>query len=82
MPDSIKPGPKNLVYARMSTSIGEPKGASDISAVRSTFFTDDKNILQVMVFYPMSNGWSICEFIRLLTVMQTSDENRIATLEG
>jgi peroxiredoxin (alkyl hydroperoxide reductase subunit C) len=36
----------------------------------------------VMVFYPMSNGWSICEFIRLLTVMQTSDENRIATLEG
>jgi hypothetical protein len=29
---------------------------SDTSAVRSTFFIDDKGILRAMVYYPMTNG--------------------------
>lgn len=57
-------------------------GASDTSAVRSTFFIDDKGNLRAMVYYPMSNGRSISEFLRLLTAMQTSDKNSVATPEG
>jgi len=57
-------------------------GASDTSPVRSTFFIDDKGILRAMVYYPMSNGRSINEFLRLLTAMQISDKNKVATPEG
>lgn len=54
-------------------------GASNTSAVRATFFIDGKSILRAMVYYPMSNGRSIAEFLRLLTAMQLSDANGIAT---
>jgi peroxiredoxin 2/4 len=57
-------------------------GASDTSAVRSTFFIDDKSTLRALVYYPLSNGRSIQEFLRLLTAMQTSDKNGVATPEG
>jgi peroxiredoxin (alkyl hydroperoxide reductase subunit C) len=57
-------------------------GASDTSPVRSTFFIDEKGILRAMVYYPMSNGRSINEFLRLLTAMQTSDKHKVATPEG
>lgn len=57
-------------------------GASDTSAVRATFFIDDKSVLRAMVYYPMSNGRSISEFVRLLTAMQTSDKYAVATPEG
>mgnify|MGYP001170032853 CR=1 FL=1 len=35
-----------------------------------------------MVYYPMSNGRSIDEFVRLLKALQTSDEHGVATPEG
>ncbi len=57
-------------------------GAGDTSAVRATFFIDPKGILRAMVYYPMSNGRSINEFIRLLTALQTSDANGVATPEN
>lgn len=57
-------------------------GAADTQAVRATFFIDPEGRLRAMVYYPMSNGRSIDEFIRLLTAMQTSDANKIATPEG
>jgi peroxiredoxin 2/4 len=57
-------------------------GASDTSPVRSTFFIDEKGILRAMVYYPLSNGRSIKEFLRLLTAMQISDKNKVATPEG
>lgn len=57
-------------------------GASDTSAVRSTFVIDDKGTLRAMIYYPMSNGRSIPEFVRLVTAMQTSDKNGVATPEG
>jgi peroxiredoxin 2/4 len=56
--------------------------AADTQAVRATFFIDPQGILRAMVYYPMSNGRSIDEFVRLLTAMQTSDANKIATPEG
>lgn len=57
-------------------------GAADTSAVRATFIIDDKGILRAMVYYPMTNGRSIPEFVRLVTALQTSDKNKVATPEG
>lgn len=57
-------------------------GAGDTSAVRATFVIDPEGILRAMVYYPMSNGRSIDEFVRLVTALQTSDEHGIATPEG
>ena len=57
-------------------------GASDTSAVRATFFIDPKGILRAMVYYPMSNGRSIDEFVRIVKAMQASDAHEIATPEN
>lgn len=57
-------------------------GASDTSAVRATFIIDPKGILRAMVYYPMSNGRSIDEVLRLVVAMQTSDKHGIATPEN
>ena len=57
-------------------------GAADTQAVRATFFIDPDGILRAMVYYPMSNGRAISEFVRLLQAMQTSDERKVATPEG
>lgn len=35
-----------------------------------------------MVYYPMSNGRSITEFVRLMQALQTADANKVATPEG
>ena len=57
-------------------------GAADTQAVRATFFIDPESVLRAMVYYPMSNGRSIEEFVRLLQAMQASDQHAIATPEG
>ncbi len=57
-------------------------GASDTSAVRATFIIDPEGVLRAMVYYPMSNGRSIDEFVRLVKAMQTSDEHKVATPEN
>ena len=57
-------------------------GAADTSAVRSTFIIDPEGILRAMVYYPMTNGRSIPEFLRLIQALQASDAHNIATPEG
>ena len=57
-------------------------GASDTSAVRATFIIDPEGILRAMVYYPMSNGRAINEFVRLVEALQTSDANSCATPEN
>jgi peroxiredoxin (alkyl hydroperoxide reductase subunit C) len=57
-------------------------GAADTSAVRATFIIDPEGILRAMVYYPMSNGRSINEFLRLLDALKTSDEHGVATPEN
>ena len=57
-------------------------GASDTSAVRATFFIDPESKLRAMVYYPMSNGRSVDEFLRLLEALQTSDAHGVATPEN
>ncbi len=57
-------------------------GAADTSAVRATFIIDPEGILRAMVYYPMTNGRSIDEILRLVKALQTSDEHGVATPEG
>jgi peroxiredoxin (alkyl hydroperoxide reductase subunit C) len=57
-------------------------GASTTQAVRAVFIIDDKSILRAMVYYPLSNGRSIPEFVRIVKAMQTSDKYNVATPEG
>jgi peroxiredoxin (alkyl hydroperoxide reductase subunit C) len=57
-------------------------GASDTSAVRCTFIIDDKGVIRAMVYYPMANGRTVAEFVRLVKALQTSDEFDIATPEA
>jgi len=57
-------------------------GASDTSAVRATFLIDPNGVLRAMVYYPMSNGRSIDEFVQLVAALQTADANKVATPEN
>ena len=57
-------------------------GAADTSAVRATFIIDPEGIMRAMVYYPMTNGRSIPEFLRVIKALQASDENKIATPAG
>ncbi|WP_368417175.1 peroxiredoxin [Falsiroseomonas sp.] len=57
-------------------------GASDTSAVRATFVIDPEGVLRAMLYYPMSNGRSVPEILRLVTALQASDAQKIATPEG
>jgi peroxiredoxin (alkyl hydroperoxide reductase subunit C) len=57
-------------------------GASDTSAVRAAFLIDPEGILRAMVYYPMTNGRSIAEFLRILEALQTSDRHAVATPEA
>jgi peroxiredoxin (alkyl hydroperoxide reductase subunit C) len=49
---------------------------------RATFIIDPEGILRAMVYYPMSNGRSVDEFVRLVQAMQTPDKHEVATPES
>lgn len=57
-------------------------GASDRSAVRATFIIDPDGVLRSMHYYPMRNGRSIEEILRLLQALRTSDGHGVATPAG
>lgn len=57
-------------------------GASDTQAVRATFVIDPEGTLRAMVYYPMSNGRSVGEVLRLVKALQTSDGEGVATPEN
>ncbi|HLE01053.1 MAG TPA: peroxiredoxin [Bdellovibrionota bacterium] len=57
-------------------------GASQVSAVRATFLIDPKGVMRAMVYYPMTNGRSVTELLRLLTALQTTDQYGVATPEN
>ncbi|MDR5875716.1 peroxiredoxin [Halomonas sp. CUBES01] len=57
-------------------------GASDTAAVRATFVIDPEGILRAMLYYPMSNGRSVEEVLRLVKSLQTSDQHGVATPEA
>jgi peroxiredoxin (alkyl hydroperoxide reductase subunit C) len=57
-------------------------GASDTSAVRATFVIDPEGVLRAMLYYPMSNGRSVKEVLRLIKALQTTDAHTCATPES
>jgi peroxiredoxin (alkyl hydroperoxide reductase subunit C) len=57
-------------------------GASDTSTVRACFVIDPAGIVRAMVYYPMTNGRSVDELLRLLQGLQISDRDGVATPEG
>ncbi|MEA5446647.1 peroxiredoxin [Gammaproteobacteria bacterium AB-CW1] len=57
-------------------------GASDTSAVRATFIIDPEGVLRAMLYYPMTNGRSVEEILRLVKSLQTSTEHGVATPEN
>lgn len=52
---------------------------SSTATVRTVFFIDDKGILRAMIYYPLSNGRSIPELIRLVKALQTTDKEGVST---
>jgi len=57
-------------------------GASDTSTVRAAFFIDPEGKVRAMVYYPMTNGRSVEEFLRLIEALQTTGRHGVATPEG
>jgi peroxiredoxin (alkyl hydroperoxide reductase subunit C) len=57
-------------------------GASDTQAVRATFVIDPEGVMRAMVYYPMTNGRSVDEFLRLIKALQTSEAHKVATPEN
>jgi peroxiredoxin (alkyl hydroperoxide reductase subunit C) len=57
-------------------------GASDTSTVRATFVIDPQGVLRAMLYYPMPNGRSIEEVLRLVQSLQTADRHGVATPEA
>ncbi len=54
-------------------------GASSTATVRCVFVIDDKGITRAMIYYPLSNGRSIDEILRLVKALQTTDANGVST---
>jgi len=56
--------------------------APDVSnqeTVRNVYFIDPEQVIRAILIYPMTNGRSIEEVLRLLTALQTSDESKVVT---
>jgi peroxiredoxin (alkyl hydroperoxide reductase subunit C) len=54
-------------------------GQSSTATIRTVFFIDDKGMLRAMLYYPLSNGRSIPEIVRLVKALKTSDKYSVAT---
>jgi peroxiredoxin (alkyl hydroperoxide reductase subunit C) len=57
-------------------------GASSTATVRCVFIIDDEGILRTMIYYPLTNGRSVDEIIRVLQALQTNKTQGVATPEG
>lgn len=57
-------------------------GAAATATVRCVFVIDPEQNLRAMVYYPLTNGRSVDEIERLVTSLQTTTANGVATPEG
>jgi peroxiredoxin (alkyl hydroperoxide reductase subunit C) len=57
-------------------------GASSTATVRCVFFIDDEGILRAMIYYPLTNGRSVDEILRVLQGLQLNKSKGVATPEG
>ncbi len=58
------------------------KGSATTATVRSVFFIDPQGYIRAIIHYPMNVGRSVEEILRVLTALQKSDTDTIATPEG
>lgn len=52
---------------------------STSTTVRNVFLIDPQGIIRAILVYPLSNGRYIPEIVRLLTALQLSDREKVAT---
>ena len=57
-------------------------GASTTATVRCVFIIDDEGILRAMIYYPLTNGRSVDEIMRILSALQLNKTKGVATPEG
>jgi peroxiredoxin (alkyl hydroperoxide reductase subunit C) len=57
-------------------------GAATTATVRCVFVFDPNQNVRAMIYYPLSNGRSIDEVMRLVTALQTTDKHGRATPEN
>jgi peroxiredoxin (alkyl hydroperoxide reductase subunit C) len=57
-------------------------GAATTATVRCVFVIDPNQNVRAMIYYPLSNGRSIDEVMRLVTALQTTDKHGRATPEA
>lgn len=53
--------------------------ASTQETVRNVYFIDPDQIVRAILVYPLTNGRSIPEILRLLTALQTTDREHVVT---
>jgi peroxiredoxin (alkyl hydroperoxide reductase subunit C) len=54
-------------------------GESKTETARCVFIIDPKGILRAMIYYPLSTGRNMAEFLRLIQALQTTDGYGVAT---
>jgi peroxiredoxin 2/4 len=57
-------------------------GASNTATVRCVFIIDDEGILRAMEYYPITNGRSVDEIMRIVQALQLNKSKGVATPEG
>lgn len=54
-------------------------GAASTATVRCVFIIDDKGVVRAMIYYPLTNGRSINEILRIVQALQAHEQHKIAT---
>lgn len=54
-------------------------GESKTEASRCVFVIDPNGIIRAMIYYPLTTGRNMPEFLRLIDALQTSDKHSVAT---
>jgi peroxiredoxin (alkyl hydroperoxide reductase subunit C) len=57
-------------------------GASSTATVRCVFVIDDEGVLRAMIYYPLTNGRSVDEILRIVQALQLNKAKGVATPEG
>jgi peroxiredoxin 2/4 len=57
-------------------------GASDTATVRCVFVIDPDQKVRAMIYYPLTNGRSVDEVMRIVQALQTNTKHAVATPEG
>ncbi len=72
------------VIADLDTKVAQAYGlihpqASETATVRAVFVIDPKGLVRAIVYYPLTTGRNVDEFLRLVEALQTTDANQVST---